>query len=76
VKSGLLYQALSALCFAITILSFAPWVSASSDGEFYCRKDGSGGCAKHCPSDKPICEPVPFNCPNGPCYACSGCKAM
>jgi hypothetical protein len=71
-RSGLLYQGLSALCFAIAILSFTPWASASSD-EYYCKKGGDP-CDHNCPSDKPKCEAVYFNCPNGPCWACPGCQ--
>jgi hypothetical protein len=72
--SRLLYQGLSMLCFAIAILSVAPWVSAESDG-YYCRKKGTGGgCDWNCPADKPTCETVTIVINGGVGVACSGCK--
>ena len=51
-----LYQCLSALCFAVAILSFAPWASAA-DPNYYCKEHGTcNGCDSNCPSTKPICK--------------------
>jgi hypothetical protein len=75
--SRLIYQSLTALCFAVAILSFAPWASADGDEiDPTCPLAGDH-CDKHCPPEKPndCYVDVDVSNPKLPRNYCHPCKA-